>query len=101
MKNKMLLVVLASLLSSSAWASDDLAKVRNCMACHSVQNKVIGPAFKDVSSRYAGQPGAEAKLVAKVLVGGSGAWGSVPMPSNGQVSPAEAQVLVRWVLSLR
>ena len=77
----------------------DLARAKNCMACHSVQNKVVGPAYKDVAAKYAGQNGAEAKLVQKVMKGGSGTWGPVPMPANTQVSEAEAHTLVKWVLS--
>src|ERR1700676_4047758 len=79
----------------------DLARSKNCMACHSIGNKVVGPAFKDVAKRYAGQPDTEEKLVQKVLKGGSGAWGVVPMPANTQVTEAEARELVRWVLSLK
>jgi cytochrome c len=77
----------------------DLAKAKNCMACHSVATKVVGPAYKDVAAKYAGQKDAEAKLVKKVIAGGSGAWGAVPMPANPQVSEAEARTLVKWVLS--
>ena len=80
-------------------ANADLAKAKNCMACHSVQNKVVGPAFKDVAAKYAGQKDAEDKLVQKVMKGGSGVWGAVPMPANAQVNEAEARTLVKWVLS--
>jgi len=76
-----------------------LAKYKNCLACHAVANKVVGPAYKDVAAKYAGQKDAQAKLVAKVMKGGSGVWGAVPMPANTQVSEAEAQTLVKWVLS--
>ncbi len=96
-----LLVVLAAgaLVSNAAMANADLAKSKNCMACHAVANKVVGPAFKDVAAKYAGQKDAEDKLVQKVLKGGSGTWGPVPMPANPQVSEAEARTLVKWVLS--
>ena len=96
-----LLVCLAAgaLVSNVAMANADLAKAKNCMACHSVSNKVVGPAFKDVAAKYAGQKDAEDKLVQKVLKGGSGVWGSVPMPANTQVTEAEAHTLVKWVLS--
>lgn len=77
----------------------DLAKSKNCMACHSVAAKVVGPAYKDVAAKYAGQKDAEAKLVKKVIAGGSGAWGAIPMPANPQVSEAEARTLVKWILS--
>jgi len=98
-----MLVALAvtAVASGSAMAANELelAKSKNCMACHSVQNKVVGPAYKDVAAKYAGQKDAEAKLVAKVLKGGSGSWGAVPMPANPQVTEAEAHTLVKWVLS--
>ncbi|HEX7636186.1 MAG TPA: c-type cytochrome [Noviherbaspirillum sp.] len=96
-----LLVCLAAgaLVSNVAMANADLAKAKNCMTCHSVANKVVGPAFKDVAAKYAGQKDAEDKLTQKVLKGGSGSWGAVPMPANTQVSEAEARTLVKWVLS--
>ncbi|MFZ6642661.1 c-type cytochrome [Undibacterium sp. TC4M20W] len=93
--------VLAMMVSGSAWANADLAKAKNCMACHAVDNKVVGPAFKDVAKKYAGDKTAEAKLIQKVLKGGSGTWGPVAMPPNAQVSDAEAKTLVKWVLSLK
>jgi len=98
-RSLMLCVVLSSLASSGAMASADLAKAKNCMACHAVATKLVGPAYKDVAAKYAGQKDAEAKLVGKVLKGGSGAWGAVPMPANPQVSEAEARTLVKWILA--
>ncbi|MES2321102.1 MAG: c-type cytochrome [Pseudomonadota bacterium] len=98
-RSLMVCMVLSALASTSAMASADLAKAKNCMACHAVANKLVGPAYKDVASKYAGQKDAEAKLVAKVLKGGSGAWGAVPMPANPQVSEAEAKTLVKWILA--
>lgn len=104
MKASMMLCVLASgllgtMASTSALANADLAKAKNCMACHAVSNKVVGPAFKDVAAKYAGQKDAENRLVAKVMKGGSGSWGAVPMPANPQVTEAEAHTLIKWVLS--
>jgi cytochrome c len=102
MKRSLLLgLVLAAGVSNVALASADLAKAKNCMACHSVTNKVLGPSFKDVAAKYAGQKGAEDKLVQKVLKGSSGTWGSIPMPANAQVSEAEAHTLVKWILTLK
>jgi cytochrome c len=92
-------MVVSALASSSAFAQADLAKAKNCMACHAVANKLVGPAYKDVAAKYAGQKGAEDKLVQKVIKGGSGVWGPVPMPPNPQVSDAEARSLVKWVLA--
>jgi len=94
-------VMLSALVSSGAFAQADLAKARNCMTCHTVATKLVGPAYKDVAERYAGQKSAEDKLVQKVLKGGSGVWGPVPMPANPQVSEAEARTLVKWVLSTK
>lgn len=100
MKRSMLLcMLLSAVVSTSAMANADLAKAKNCMACHAVANKLVGPAFKDVAAKYAGQKDAEDKLSAKVQKGGSGAWGAVPMPANPQVSEAEAHTLVKWVLA--
>lgn len=96
-----LCVALGALVSQAAVASPELAKSRNCMACHAVANKVVGPAFKEVAAKYAGDSGAEDRLVQKVLKGGSGVWGPVPMPANAQVTEAEAHALVKWVLSLK
>lgn len=93
--------VLALGVSAQASANADLAKAKNCMACHSVEKKIVGPAFKDVAKKYAGQKGAEDMLTQKVLKGGSGVWGAIPMPANAQVSEAEARTLVKWVLTLK
>jgi cytochrome c len=98
-RSLMLCMVVSALASSSAFAQADLAKAKNCMACHAVANKLVGPAYKDVAARYAGQKGVEDKLVQKVMKGSAGAWGPVPMPPNPQVSEAEARSLVKWVLS--
>ncbi|MES2901524.1 MAG: c-type cytochrome [Pseudomonadota bacterium] len=100
-RSLMMCVAMSALVSTSAMASADLAKAKNCMSCHAVANKLLGPAFKDVASRYAGQKDAEAKLTAKVLKGGAGAWGTLPMPENKQVSEAEAKTLVKWILATK
>ncbi|MBG6219240.1 MULTISPECIES: c-type cytochrome [unclassified Janthinobacterium] len=101
MKRLMLVSVLtvSALASQAALANPDLAKAKNCMACHAVGTKLVGPAYKDVAAKYAGQKDAEAKLVVKVMKGGSGTWGAIPMPANPQVSEAEARTLVKWVLA--
>jgi cytochrome c len=100
MKRSLLLLPALSLLASTgAFAQADLAKEKNCMACHAVASKLVGPAYKEVAGRYAGQKDAETKLVQKIMKGGSGAWGPVPMPANPQVSRAEAHTLAKWVLS--
>jgi cytochrome c len=98
-RSLMLLMAVSALASTSAFAQADLAKSKNCLACHAVNAKLVGPAYKDVAAKYAGQKGAEDKLVQKVMKGGAGVWGTVPMPANPQVSEAEAHTLVKWVLS--
>lgn len=90
---------LGTFASNAAMANADLAKAKNCMACHAVANKVVGPGFKEVAAKYAGQKDAEDKLTQKVIKGGSGVWGPVPMPANPQLSEADARTLVKWVLS--
>ena len=89
----------SALASNAALANADLAKAKNCMSCHAIGTKLVGPAYKDVAAKYGGQKDAESKLVAKVMKGGSGSWGAVPMPANPQVPEAEAHTLVKWVLS--
>jgi cytochrome c len=69
------------------------------MACHAVANKLVGPAYKEVAKKYAGDKSAVDKLATKIVKGGSGVWGAVPMPANPQVSEAEAKKLAAWVLS--
>jgi cytochrome c len=91
----------AALVAGPAFAQADLAQKKNCMACHAVDKKVVGPAYKDVAAKYAGQKDAADKLAEKIVKGGSGVWGPVPMPPNTQVSAAEAKQLAQWVLSLK
>jgi cytochrome c len=90
---------LVALVGAPASAQQDLAQKKNCMSCHAVDKKLVGPSYKDVAAKYAGQKDAVDKLAQKVLKGGSGVWGPVPMPANPQVTEAEAKQLVQWVLS--
>ena len=92
------LVVLFS--SQQLLADEALAKSKNCLACHSVANKIVGPAFKDVAAKYKGDAAALATLTNKVIKGGGGVWGGIPMPPNATTSQAEAETLVKWILSL-
>lgn len=85
--------------TTPALADLQLATAKNCMACHAVDKKLVGPSYKEVSAKYAGQKDAADKLAAKVMKGGAGVWGPVPMPANPQVSPDEAKKLVAWILS--
>ena len=96
-----LTMALVAIASTSTFAKEDLAKKKNCMACHATDKKLVGPAYKEVAAKYAGQKDAVDKLAQKVIKGGSGVWGPVPMPANAQVSEAEAKQLVQWVLSVK
>ncbi len=96
-----LLIALATAATAPAFAQVDLAQKKNCMACHAVDKKVLGPAYKDVAAKYTGQKDAVDKLAAKVVKGGSGVWGNIPMPANPQVTDAEAKQLVQWILTLK
>jgi cytochrome c len=89
----------ALLTAAPAFADLALATSKNCMACHAVDKKLVGPAYKDVAAKYKGDKTAADKLAAKVIKGGSGAWGAIPMPANPQVNEADAKKLVAWVLS--
>ena len=103
MKTRYLSVLLAAGLAcaGAALADEALAKAKNCLACHNADKKIVGPSYKEVAKKYAGQKDAEAKLVEKVLKGGKGSWGDVPMPPNATVKPEEAAKLVKWILSLK
>lgn len=78
-----------------------LATARNCMTCHMVERKVLGPSFKDVAAKYKDTKGAVELLADKIVKGGAGVWGPVAMPANPQVSEADARKLASWVLSVR
>ncbi|HEX8988434.1 MAG TPA: c-type cytochrome [Rhodocyclaceae bacterium] len=100
------LMAAAAMAAAPAMAGDSaglaLAKKSNCMTCHAVDKKIVGPAYQDVAKKYAGDKGAEAKLIAKVKSGGSGNWGTIPMPpkgGNAALSDADVATLVKWVLA--
>jgi len=82
-----------------AAANEALAKKHACFACHAVDTKLVGPAYKDVAAKYRKDKGAEARLVEKVKKGGTGVWGQVPMPPNSAVPDADIRALVKWILS--
>ncbi len=96
-----LIVATAAMAAAPAFANPELAQKKNCMACHALDKKVVGPAYKDVAAKYAGQKDAADKLAQKVIKGGAGAWGPVPMPANPQVTEAEAKQLVQWILTIK
>ena len=96
-----LMLAVAGAATAPAFANPELAQKKNCMACHAIDKKLVGPAYKDVAAKYAGQKDAVDKLALKVMKGGTGAWGSIPMPANPQVTEAEAKQLVQWILTLK
>lgn len=98
MKRSLITLAMALSVAAPAMADEALAKSKNCMACHAVDKKMVGPSYKDVAAKYKGK-GAEATLAAKIKKGGVGAWGNVPMPPNN-VTDAEAASLAKWVMSL-
>ncbi|MFB0914749.1 MAG: cytochrome C', partial [Burkholderiaceae bacterium] len=93
MKRILIAIAATTLLAAPAMADMALAKSKNCMACHAVDRKLVGPSYKDVAAKYAGDAAAADKLAAKIMKGGSGVWGAIPMPANPQVSAAEANIL--------
>jgi len=103
MKSKILMTIVFATLGlisqAQAGVEEDLAKSKNCFACHSQKTKVVGPAFDDVRAKYAKDSTALDRLSKKVKAGGSGVWGTIPMPPNALVSEAEAKTLVKWVLA--
>ena|SRR5665647_745956 len=99
MKRSLTLLALALSAAAPVMADQALATAKNCMTCHAVDKKIIGPAYKDVAAKYKGDKTAVDKLAAKVMKGGGGVWGPVPMPVNPQVNEAEAKKLVAWVLT--
>lgn len=86
--------------SGPAFAQAELAKQKNCLACHASDKKLVGPAYKEVAKKYKGQADAAVKLADKVKKGGSGAWGAVPMPPNANVPDGDIKTLVAWVLKM-
>ncbi len=96
-----LAVALSLPVANSAFADQALATAKNCMACHAVEKKLVGPAYKEIAGKYAGQADAVDKLAGKIVKGGAGVWGPVPMPANAQVNDADAKKLAAWVLTLK
>ena len=84
--------------AGAAQASEDLAKKYQCLACHQIDKKSVGPAYKEIAKKYKGQADVVAKLSEKVKKGGSGVWGPVPMAPNPAVPDADIKTLVEWVL---
>ena len=100
---KRALIVFASTLivAAPAMADEALSKANNCMACHAVDKKLVGPAYKDVAKKHGNDASKADMLAAKIIKGGSGVYGAIPMPANPKVSEADAKKLATWVLSLK
>lgn len=104
MKLMMTAATAALLTLSGAAAANEgqtLAQKNACMSCHGVDKKIVGPAFKEVAAKYAGDKAAPAALVQKVKTGGKGVWGPIPMPPSPQVKNEDAAKIIDWVLSLK
>ncbi|HTH39659.1 MAG TPA: c-type cytochrome [Rhodocyclaceae bacterium] len=87
----------------AAQANEAIIKKARCVACHAVDKKLVGPAYKDVAEKYRGDAGAVTKLTHKVRNGGSGVWGEIPMTPNGpdKISDADLNTAIEWILSLK
>jgi cytochrome c len=101
MKTTRLIVAGLALVCVGAFAAtpEEIETKAGCLACHSKDKKIVGPAYKDVAAKYRGDKGAEARLFEKVKKGSQGTWGQVPMPPNASVPDADVRALVKWVLS--
>ncbi|GLT24154.1 MULTISPECIES: c-type cytochrome [Zoogloea] len=88
--------------AAPAMASEEIIKKARCTACHAVDQKRVGPSYKDVAAKYKGQGDAVAVLSAKVRHGGSGVWGQIPMTPNGpdKISDADLKAAIEWILKL-
>jgi len=94
------LVLLLALAVSPAitFASQALAQQKNCMSCHATATRVVGPSYKEVAAKYAGQDDAANGIAERIVKGSTGRWGLMPMPANPQVTPDEAKALATWIL---
>jgi cytochrome c len=101
MLRKFLFCSATVLLCSAAHADLALAQKKNCMACHAVDKKIVGPGYKEVAAKYAKDKKAAEMLADKIVKGGKGSWGEVPMPPNPQVTPDEAKKLAAWILATK
>ena len=101
MKRTLMIMASLAVLSAPALADEALAKSKNCLACHAIDKKLVGPSYKDIAKKYAGDAKAADMLATKIQKGGAGVWGAIPMPANPQVNDAEAKKLVTWILGLK
>ncbi|RZI74299.1 MAG: c-type cytochrome [Variovorax sp.] len=101
MKRTLLVAAMSLCLAAPALADLALATSKNCMSCHAVERKLLGPSFKDIAAKYKDDKAATDRLSTKIIKGGSGVWGPLSMPANPQVSEADAKKLAAWVLSTK
>ena len=97
MKRTLIALAMTLSVAAPAMADEALAKSKNCMSCHAVDKKLVGPSYKDVAKKYAGKSADE--LAKSIKAGGSGKWGSVPMPAQAALSDADAKTLAAWILA--
>ena len=95
--------VSVSLCSGAVFAADgpQLLKEKACLSCHTLDNKLVGPAYKDVAAKYKSRADARDYIVKKIRGGSTGVWGPIPMPPNSTVSEAEAKILAQYILTLK
>lgn len=93
------LILVAAAISAPAFASTEVATKNACLTCHAPDKKMVGPSYKMVAEKYAGNKNAEALVIASIKKGGSGKWGVVPMPAQPNVSDADLQTLAKWILA--
>ena len=101
MKRLVFAIAAALAFVGAAQANEELAKKNNCTACHKIEGKLVGPAYKEVAAKYKGDKKAEAMLIEKVKKGGMGVWGPIPMPPNTAVKDEDIKTLVKWILDLK
>jgi cytochrome c len=101
MKRALIIIAVFATVSASVMADTALAKSKNCMACHAAERKLVGPSYKSVAQKYAGDAKAADMLAIKIVKGGAGVWGAIPMPANPQVGEADAKKLAVWVLNMK
>lgn len=94
----LLAATLSGVMLNAALANEALARKNDCFGCHSVTNKLVGPAFKDVAAKYAGQDGALEQLQNSIRNGSIGKWGEVPMPPHPKISAADLKKLATWMM---
>ena len=99
LKRSAYLLLTTASIATPTWADQALANTKNCMACHAVERKLVGPSYKEVAKKYAANKDAVELLAGKIVKGGSGVWGAIPMPANPQVNDADAKKLAAWILS--